>query len=229
MDDAYPTEREEARALVESCSACASLAADIRVVAASVSALPRPNRTRDFTITAAQAEQLSGSRLTRWLRSLGTPGWAALRPVAGVALSIGLVMAVAGAALPRTESAETFQAAGAPPSAQPATAPETRQSVVPDVISPPQNGLDPAEGQGTMELRADATQDPVTGKVNDAYVVPSAAPDADDGRESAALQVPTDPTRGLLIYAGLAIATLSFGLLALAWAARRYFADPLLR
>ena len=38
---------------------------------------------------------------------------------------------------------------------------------------------------------------------------------------------PTDTTRDLLFYAGLAIASLGFLLLALAWFARRYFADPL--
>jgi hypothetical protein len=225
MDDAYPTEREEARALVESCTACALLAADIRALAASVSALPRPVRTRDFTITAAQAEQLHGSRLTRWLRSLGTPGWAALRPVAGVALSIGLVMAVVGSALPPTQSPETFQTVGAPAADQPATVPQPAPTVAQDVTVPPQNG----PGRGGMELSAAPTHDPVTERVDTAYVQPSAEPGTDDGLEKASVQATADPTRGLLVYAGLAIATLSFGLLALAWVARRYFADPLLR
>jgi hypothetical protein len=51
-----------------------------------------------------------------------------------------------------------------------------------------------------------------------------------DGEEMLAItDAAADPTRNLLLYAGLVIAVISLGLLVLAWSARRYFADPLLR
>src|SRR6187549_2020 len=89
MDDAYPSERDEARLLVQSCPDCAALAADIRQISNATGQIPVPARTRDFTISAEKAEELRGSRLSRWLRGFAAPGWGmALRPVAGVALSI---------------------------------------------------------------------------------------------------------------------------------------------
>jgi hypothetical protein len=226
MDDAYPSERAEAQALVESCADCASLAADIRLISTSVSRLPHPARPRDFSITAEQAEQLKGSRLTRWLRSLGTPGWAALRPVAGVALSIGLVMAVVGAALPRVEtSAQLYSGAVKAPSG-PAVIAAPSLSAEPPDIAPPVGASNPGSG---FESLSSATQDPVTRSYDNAYVPASAEPGAGTETQLDALPVTVDPTRGLLIIIGLAVASLSFGLLALAGIARRYFADPLLR
>ena len=75
---------------------------------------------------------------------------------------------------------------------------------------------------------AAASQDPTTSRFDSAYVQPSPAPVAGVGA-APPFVTPADPTRDLLIYAGLAIATLSLGVLALAWAARRYFTDPLVR
>ena len=100
MDDAYPSETAEARQLIDSCAECAALAADIRALSSSMSQLPDAKRTRDFTITAEKAEELRGSRISRWMRGLATPKFGMLRPVAGVALSIGLVMAIVGVAMP---------------------------------------------------------------------------------------------------------------------------------
>src|SRR5687768_17222994 len=115
MDDAYPSERAEARRMLESCPECAALAADIRLIATSVSRdMPVPVRNRDFIITAEQAAKLRGSRLSRWMTALTTPGWGALRPVAGVAMSIGLVMAVVGSTIPRTPVASELRDNGAP-------------------------------------------------------------------------------------------------------------------
>ena len=80
-----------------------------------------------------------------------------------------------------------------------------------------------------------ATQDATTRQLNDAYVDEASPEDlavTEDGdvtvtRDSPA--APVDPTRNLLIYAGLAIAVISLAVLLVAWSARRYFADPLLR
>ncbi len=227
MDDAYPTERDEALKLVESCSECAALAADVRTVATAMPRLPVAPRTRSFTITAEQADRLRGSGLSRWLRTLAMPGWGALRPVAGVALSIGLVMAVVGAGMPGTYLAserltDTPTQAGAP--RDPAV-PSPVAGQAPQVA--PETGP-PALGSDRAAEFDNASPDPITDQLSSAYVEPSPSADGAE-REELRVTMTADPARDLLVYAGLMIAALSFALLALAWIARRYFADPLLR
>ena len=228
MDDAYPTERDEALKLIETCSECAALAADVHVIAMAMPRLPVAPRTRDFTITADQAEKLRGSGLSRWLRTLALPGWGALRPVAGVALSIGLVMAVVGAGMPSTLPVAEFRSDTtnqAPTNQAPAAGdPRAAESIDP-MVGAPVNP--PAEGGPLEAESARETADPATQNLDQAYVAPS--PDADGAQRVELRVAAADPARDLLVYAGLIIATLSMALLALAWVARRYFADPLLR
>lgn len=230
MDDAYPTERDEALKLVESCSECAALAADVRTVATAMPRLPVAPRTRSFTITAEQADRLRGSGLSRWLRTLAMPGWGALRPVAGVALSIGLVMAVVGAGLPGTLPAAEFKddttnQVAAPVDVPPPAA--TQEPQAPGMGAPMVS--EPPPGDNLGPVSAEASQDHASRALDNAYVDPS--PEADAGEQIAPLRAaaPADTTRDLLVYGGLAIALLSLALLALAVTARRYFADPLLR
>jgi hypothetical protein len=241
MDDAYPSETAEARQLIDSCAECATLAADIRALSSSMAQLPAAKRTQDFTITADKAEELRGSRISRWMRGLAAPGFGMLRPVAGVALSIGLVMAVVGAALPNTAPArETIFAAGdkAGPTqnaapAERAPAPETLAAPGAASTQPPEFAAEASpsdsEGDGPVSALAQSSPVPQTGQIDSAYVAPT--PDADisvQGTEQVA-KAPADSTRDVLFYAGLAIAGFSVLLLALAWFARRYFTDPLLR
>ncbi|MEX2547564.1 MAG: hypothetical protein WD830_07210 [Chloroflexota bacterium] len=225
MDDAYPTERDEARTLLESCAECAALAADVRLIANSMSRIPVAPRPRDFMITAEQAEQLHGSRLARWLRALATPGWATLRPVAGVALSIGLVMAVVGAGLPGMAPAAQELGDGTTQGAPREPLPVA--SAGPLEVAPMAGQTPPGDNLGPVF--AEASQDLASRALDNAYVDPS--PEADAGEQIAPLRAaaPADTTRDLLVYGGLAIALLSLALLALAVIARRYFADPLLR
>lgn len=236
MDDSYPGELDEARSLVESCPDCAALAADVRTIADSMTSLPTPKRTRDFTITQEQADQLRGSRLSRWFRGLAAPGLGVLRPVAGVALSIGLVMAVVGTAMPKTASPaassggnaaqveSTPVSVAAPPDGQAA---QPTSALAPE-MAPATTDSGVREGPSAAEVDK-ATQDPATEQLDTAYV--TATPPADSGAEGNAVarSSSSDTTSSLLLYAGLAIAVLSAALLALAWIARRYFADPLLR
>ena len=246
VDDAYPSEREEAQRLVERCSECAALAADIRLIARSTRALPIPARSRDFTITAEQAERLRGHRVTRWLRALAAPGLGVLRPVAAAALSIGLVVAAVGAAMPTPAGAPAseFQSssdrvrASMPPERAPAATSDGPPEVHAPAAQPDPTGA-PADAPGLEEPQTvtpnrgedgSATHDPATRGLNEAYTGESPRPE-DDGSLSAAPPeaTPTDTTRDLFVYAGLAVAALSLGLLTLAWLARRYLADPLLR
>src|SRR5690242_16863300 len=85
-------QEHEAQDLIRRCSECAALAADISAIAHSVAQLPAPARTRDFRLSADQADHLRGSRFDLWLRTLTGSRWATVRPVAAVALSVGLVM-----------------------------------------------------------------------------------------------------------------------------------------
>jgi hypothetical protein len=262
MDDSYPGERDEARQLIASCADCAALATDLRVLASSMKHLPAPVRNRDFTISQEQADRLRGSRLTQLLRGLATPGWATLRPVAGVALSIGLVMAIVGSVLPSyapaggtgegsSERLQTLesQSGGAPAPQAPAAPSRAAATAVPLPAAtslPAAAGGSAAPAEGAPDLAptrgdrpgtqppAQPTQDSSTDYLDTAYLEeasPEPALFATDGDDAAALAqvAPPDPTRNLLIYAGLAIAVISLGLLVLAWGARRYFADPLVR
>jgi hypothetical protein len=251
MDDSYPGERDQARQLTDACADCAELAADVRVIAASMAQLPAPIRQRDFTISQEQADQLRGSRLAQLLRGLAAPGWATLRPVAGVALSIGLVMAVVGSVLPTpspgaiTEGGapgsqmQTFGGAqeGARPPGEPEPVSGTSAPRVPSLEAPQVAAPDiarPGDEPGAQPL-AQATQDTTTRSLDTAYLeeespeIASNAGDGDGNDMLAITEAPADPTRNLLLYAGLAIMLISLALLVLAWSARRYFADPLLR
>jgi hypothetical protein len=255
MDDAYPSETAEARQLIDSCAECAALAADIRTMSSSISKLPDAKRTRDFAITAEKAEELRGSRISRWMRGLATPKFGMLRPVAGVALSIGLVMAIVGVAMPGTAPAgdNTFGAAEM-------TSPTDKAGVTPNAppppIAAPGGQIDspiPAQAPGFLSTEtpeyalgaaspdtrledpddvsafAQSSPEPQSDAINGAYVEPTLEPGVSaEGNEFAAAR-PADASRELLFYAGLAIAGFSVLLLALAWFARRYFADPLLR
>lgn len=232
MDDSYPSDRDEAVKLIETCSECAALAADVRSIATAMQRLPVAARTRDFTITAEQAERLHGSRLSRWLRTLAMPSWGVLRPVAGVALSIGLVMAVVGAGIPGMQpAAETFTnrtTDSGDSGALPPSVPRAAATPLPGDVSPVLAPASPAAPEGQFEA-AQETEDPASRNLDSAYVLASPEPDTDGERAELTQSVPTDPTRDVLVFSGLLIATLSLALLTLAWAARRYFADPLLR
>ena len=242
MDDAYPSERDEARLLIQSCPDCAALAADVRQISDAVGQMSVPPRTRDFTISADKAEELRGSRLSRWMRGFATPGWGALRPGAGVALSIGLVMAVVGTALPQTLPAAAPEggALSATASEVPADA-QSFPSSVPEPNGPapevPVPGVDTEgaagdSGRDTPTLAEEfgnASEDPTSQQINAAYASPEAIAAPVDGQLELATTAQRDTTRDLLVWVGLLIAVISVGLLALAYVARRYFADPLLR
>jgi hypothetical protein len=252
MDDAYPSETGEARQLIDSCAECAALAADIRALSTSMSQLPDARRTRDFTITAEKADELRGSRISRWMRGLATPKFGLLRPVAGVALSIGLVMAIVGVAMPGTAPAgentsgaaliasatdNSAPAAQDPDAGAPepgAGAPEFPVPETPALAAPPEVFPLASAAGGSTDIPDDvrveeASPDPASEQLNQAYVQPSPGTGKiAEGNEFAAA-TPADTSRNILLYAGLAIAAISVLLLALAWFARRYFADPLLR
>src|SRR5687767_5319191 len=94
--DAEFGQEREAKDLMRRCSECAALATDISLISKSMAKLPAARRTRDFRLTPDQAERMRGSAFERFFRALTGSGWTVVRPVAAVALSIGMVMSVVG-------------------------------------------------------------------------------------------------------------------------------------
>jgi hypothetical protein len=94
------TQRAEALERISICRECAILSTDLRAISGAVAWEPLPARRRDFRIDAARAEQLRGSRLSRFLRRFSLPESRALSPVAAGVMSIGLLF-VAGSFGPK--------------------------------------------------------------------------------------------------------------------------------
>jgi hypothetical protein len=203
--DSFTAETAEARALIDGCHACAALADDIRVLRTVAADLPSPRRPRDFRLTAEQAEQLQGSPLTRLLRRLAAPGIGPLRPVAGVALSLGIVLTAVGATVPAAVPVDENQAFSTQLEAA--------------------SGSD--NGAGAPEKEAPAAE---PGAAGGEEIAPDTARDA-TLRAADAAQLPTEPAvaRDVFIYSGLVISLLSFAVLAFVTVARRRWRDPLLR
>lgn len=112
-DDVSDAERRVAESLVARCSDCHALALDLRGLDLSADLLPTPPRTRDFSITPEQAARHRGSPLERFLSALAAPRLRVLQPIAGAALSLGIVLAVAGSVLPSGTGPTSEPGAGA--------------------------------------------------------------------------------------------------------------------
>lgn len=228
-DDAHPDELEHARATIAACPECAALVADIQLLASATAELPAARRTRDFRLSGEQLEGLRGTRLERLLRRIAAPGLAPLRPVAGVALSFGLVLAVAGAAMPpvavpASAPAETLdmrsQQEHAPAAAPDAVDSQAATPVPGQFMSGEgnENHQDPDARPVPLD-RGHSAEDPERLATNDGQAYSRWSP----------LPPAQDATRSLMVYGGLAVALLSLAVLLLAWFVRRRFHDPLLR
>ncbi len=239
--DASGAQQHEARALVRRCSECAALAADITAISGSVAQLPAPPRTRDFRLTSDQAARMRGSRLDRWLRTITGSGWATVRPVAAVALSVGLVMSVVGA-LPivgaaGSAPADNMFAANAPTPLAPAATDGTRadsQSAEPVAgekgnVRSPGAGIESTAGN----LVDNPYPDQQTG--SPAEQQPGQQPQPTTGKSgigsdlSGPLPGATNGLRDMILVAGILVTIVAMIVLALLYAARRRYYDPLLR
>ena len=237
-DAAYGQEHE-AQDLIRRCSECAALAADITAISKSVAQLPAPPRPRDFRLTAEQAAQLRGSRLDRWLRTITGSGWATVRPVAAVALSIGLVMSVVGflpilgAAGPGaidTDRVPVFAAGQPTPESSPVErgSNEGPAATSGDLPGPTGAAVNPPPD----DLGLVAT--PASDNMDNAYLAASSsAPEANPGDQPGGLDTSLPGTasssRDLVLLSGLIVTILALAVLALLYAARRRYSDPLLR
>ena len=97
------SERERARALVDACTACATLHDDLRTLAVAARDLPVPARPRDFMLSPADAERLRPTLIRRLLGAIGTSRDAVSRPLAMGLTTLGLaglLVATVPSALP---------------------------------------------------------------------------------------------------------------------------------
>ncbi len=95
-DELTPVESAAARSLLDGCSECAALAADITAIAHATAVSVMPARPRDFRLTPAQAADARGGILDRLGRWLATPRATIVRPLAAASLAIGIVLVAVG-------------------------------------------------------------------------------------------------------------------------------------
>jgi hypothetical protein len=223
VGDAGFGQEHEARDLVRRCSECAALAADISAISNSVARMPAQPRPRDFRLTAEQAALLRGSRFDRWLRTITSSGWSTVRPVAAVALSIGMVMSVVGF-LPVIGAAN-----GGPTGSDavqvPVAAPGDRNDLPGATPEPMEVGTDNKGGVSSAES-------PAGENLDNAYLTQQTAAPEGGGQPNglgAALPGSGSGVRDLVLLSGIAVTIAALVILVLLYAARRRYYDPLLR
>ena len=236
--DSYPSDEAEAKALVAGCSDCAELAADIRLLSMRAQELTAPRRPRDFRISAEQADRLRGNWFERLMRGLAAPGWGtALRPMAGAAMAIGLMLVVIGS-LPLGAAAPASQPAGARSPLRDNAAATQAPAPAPTIESAPEQpgGQLGAEGPNLSPSERDmeTTADDGTNDAGDPNLfseVYVASPDPEGSFSGGGAQVSTQPpARGqLLLFAGVLTLAVGTALLLLVLFARRRFGDALIR
>jgi hypothetical protein len=254
--EAEGTDNEQARALVDQCRDCARLAADMTTLRSSMAALPTPKRTRDFRMTPEQAEQLRGSAFDRFLRRLAVPKLGLLRPVAGVAVALGITLFVVGTGLPGSYLPAAGLGGAPPPQAleQDLASPSQREVGSPEQGNPVSTnaygagGFDTAASPAGSAVPAAAPSGSAKTGDKTEYAMtdgPTATP-APSATAAALVPGPTatatppaavpgaatgggDTARLLMVYGGVTLAVIAFGILLLSLYARRRTEDPLLR
>jgi hypothetical protein len=244
VGDTSGAPEQEARELVRRCSECAALAADITAISTSVAQLPAAPRTRDFRLTSDQAARLRGSRMDRWLRTISGSGWATVRPVAAVALSVGVVMSVVGAlpilgAAGTAAPADNFFPTDAPIAVVDQPTPEQT-----DQTRTGSAGA-PTPGQVAVRPQGGGVESSAGDQLDNAYLQeqtiapaeqqPGQQPAPTTGKAgsgndlSGQLPGTHNALRDLILIAGVLVTLVALVVLAVLYAARRRYYDPLLR
>ncbi|MEP7360852.1 MAG: LPXTG cell wall anchor domain-containing protein [Chloroflexota bacterium] len=241
----------EAQVLVKRCSECAALVADITSISSAVAKMPAPARTKDFRLTAQEADHLRGSRFDRFLRTLTGSSWSTVRPVAAVALSVGLVMSVVGAmpllgavgaAAPLDSVVATQQPIAVvgnptPKSTDTLTGPDAAAGATPpSEIYPVGQGSVTALGTAAGDNLDNAylnqqTSAPELQEPGGGVPAPQASAAADGSGRAISTPLPatSSSTNGALLVAGVVVSLLAALALAALYVARRRYSDPLLR
>jgi hypothetical protein len=96
-DDLLASEVDQARSLLASCPDCAALGTELQLISDATNRMSVPSRPRDFRLTPQQAAQLRPGGLRRFVEGFGGAfRFEFLRPLAGAAVAIGLLLAVVG-------------------------------------------------------------------------------------------------------------------------------------
>jgi anti-sigma factor RsiW len=203
------------QALLAACTECARLHADLLALAAALPSAATPRRTRDFTLTAADAERLRPRGLRRWLGLVGTSRDTITRPLAIGFTTLGLVglllttvptalpMGGAGAA---PAGAEPQEAAASGAAAAPSAAPSSIALSMSAEPSPVDDG-EVFNGSDSSDP-APAAATPPPGDIAATPEIEAAAPEDPAGLSTLAI------IAGSLLIVGL-------GAFALRWTARR--------
>jgi hypothetical protein len=152
-DDASPADRERALTLVETCTDCAILAADIRAIASATAVLPAPVRPRDFRLTEADAARIRPTGWRRALRSLAGPRLAFTRPLAAGLTTLGLVGVIVTSVPMGMFSGATGGAASGP-GADSGAAAQAPAATPPAEYSTPAAGASPASSAAAAQDRS---------------------------------------------------------------------------
>lgn len=226
-DDLPVAEQAEARALVARCRRCTALVNDIQTIAG---ALQRedvaPARERDFRLTAADADRLRGSVVTRLLRRIASPHLRVLQPLAAAAMTFGILLMATTAVLPNFSGA-----AGAAPVAQ--SADDAARNASGEAAGGAEASVAPAArpvvGEGMSPAPAPAGVTDLGGQAE-----PGASADRTDATdtstkamtlEATALPTTIDPIAPI----GIGLLVVGLVLLIVVALARRLTKDPLLR
>jgi hypothetical protein len=219
--DVEPAEAAEVARLTTACTECRALADDLRVISRATAAMLPVRRPRDFRLTAQQASSLKGWSFSRLLAGFAAPRFAVLQPLAGAAMAIGLILAVAGASLPTPGATDqTFMAAAGEDAATAAPGEMAAPAAGPTAGAP---GIEAAPGDGEPDAttRAGAA-------VGEEPQPTSADAGTSSERQDESSEVATGTTAGpLLIGAGLVVAGAGVLLLLLRWLGRNRARDPL--
>lgn len=230
VGDAAHGQEHEARELIRRCSECAALAADISAISKSVARMPAPPRPRDFRLTTEQAAHLRGSRIDRWLRTITGSGWSTVRPVAAVALSVGLVMSVVGflPVIGAANGGPEGTAALGPVAGmdQPTPATDRSSDIPAPAATAATEGFGP-DGKGSVS----SAESPASGNMDNAYLTQeSADPEGGPPNDLGAVLPGAGPSvSDLVLLSGIGVTMTALLILALLYAARRRYSDPLLR
>jgi hypothetical protein len=224
--DLTSDETVRARALLASCADCVALASDIEVISRAVATSVTPPRPRDFRLTPHQAESMRDGVLARLRRWLASPGAFVVRPLAGTAVTLGLVLAIASPVL-RPAGTPASDANEVAPKATPvAEAPGAERNSGP---------APEASGESDAMLLFVGSPNPVEDQSDPRAQDHGTAASPDTASDQTAARGPVAPTGGgmdgttlTLTLIGILLAGTGLIVLVFTWYARRW-QDPLLR
>jgi anti-sigma factor RsiW len=204
------TEAAAADALLAACTECADLYADLVALASALPTAAAPRRTRDFTLTAADAERLRPRGIRAWLARIGSPRDTLSKPLAigfttlGLA---GLLVATAPSVLTGGAGGAALAPAEAAPSAAPASVAENLAMSAAPSASPVDDG---------NVFNGSDSSDPAR-----ATTAPGDGPSIATPSDEVAVRDDASGWSILVVIAG-SMLILGLGLFALRWSARRF-------